>query len=211
MSQLRDTFRQARPYREVPVAVVLLVTFVYLRLNLDDHVRGRRGRTFIEPEFWPGLLLTFGVVLSVVYLVLTILRARGAVSDHGVGLVARAEETAEQSSATIDETGGGPPDTVETAPPTTKAPPQRRNLLGLGGAAALLFAYIWFMPTLGFVPISLVFCVAFLLLVGERRWWLLVALPLAVVAFVLGIFTRLLVVPLPRGSGFFLELSTYLY
>jgi hypothetical protein len=32
-----------------------------------------------------------------------------------------------------------------------------------------------------------------------------------VTAVIVYTFTRLLVVPLPRGSGIFLELSTYLY
>lgn len=82
------------------------------------------------------------------------------------------------------------------------------RLLAAGG---LLVAYIVVMQLAGFVPVTLVFSLAFLLLMGVRRWWLLVGIPIALAVFVLAVFTRFLTVPLPRGVGPFLEFSTWLY
>jgi hypothetical protein len=67
------------------------------------------------------------------------------------------------------------------------------------------------MRHVGFVPSTLVFSIVFLVFVGERRWKVIASFPILLLAALLYTFTRLLVVPLPRGSGFFLELSTYFY
>jgi hypothetical protein len=51
----------------------------------------------------------------------------------------------------------------------------------------------------------------FLLFVGERRWWIVTGFPVVLLGALLFTFTRLLVVPLPRGTGVFLQFSTYFY
>lgn len=80
-------------------------------------------------------------------------------------------------------------------------------LAGLG----LLVAYVYLLGPIGFVPATVLFSVGFLLLVGEHRWWVLVAFPVVSVTVLIGVFTQLLTVSLPRGNGFLLTLSTYLY
>lgn len=178
-------------YDEVAVAVVLFVAFLILRARIDVFVPGGRGRTFIESDAWPGAILTAAVVLSAAYVVQTVRRARGA--EALMPEATLVGPTAEEAPALQVDTGNGH---------------QPRQL---AAGFALLLGYIWVMPTIGFVPATVLFCVALPLLLGERRWWLIVGIPAAVTTLVLMIFTRLLVVPLPRGRGIFLELSTYLY
>ena len=184
-----------RPFREVILAGLLVLLFGNFWLRLDTFVSGRRGQALLDPDFWPGLLVATATVLSLAYLVLAILDVlrvqRGASAADG-------DAAGERAQPTLSD------------PEARDVPTLARRLRALA-AFVLLGLYIYAMPTTGFVPITLVFTVAFLILLGERRWWFLIVLPIGVVAAVILVFTRLLVVPLPRGSGFFLELSTYLY
>lgn len=163
------------------MAAGLLLLFGWLLLTLSDQMSGRQVGTYVSAEFWPRSLLVVGTGLSAVYLVRTVL-------------------TGLRSGAAVE---------AET-PVSDEAPP-RTYPVRLFGAGALLLAYVFVMQVVGFVPATLAFCLAFLLLMGVRRWWILAGLPVLVAAFVLMVFTRLLVVPLPRGVGSFLEFSTWLY
>jgi putative tricarboxylic transport membrane protein len=191
--RLRSTRLRERwsHYDEVAVAIVLLAVFVFLRVRIDTFTPGGRGRTFLTPDAWPGAILVLAIALSTIYLAQSLRRARRAPSLLPVTtpLSPTADEKATITSSGDDGTEGW------------------RLLAGFG----LLLAYIYFMPAIGFVPVTLLFCIAFLLMVGERRWWVVAAIPAVATVVVVAIFTRLLVVPLPRGQGVFLELSTYLY
>ncbi|MPZ89499.1 MAG: hypothetical protein GEU81_15830 [Nitriliruptorales bacterium] len=188
------TWSFSKTHEEIIVAVVLLAVLVFFRLRLDNFVIGRSGRTFLDPDFWPGALLTFGIVLALIYLaalVRTLLRERRPSAD--------ADDSAADGITGLVHAPEDAPDEAVAKP------------FLLAGGFLLLFAYIWAVGPLGFVPSTLLFCVLFMLLVGERRWYALVSLPVALTAGVVLVFTRVLVVPLPRGSGIFLQLSTYLY
>lgn len=199
-------------WEEVVVAAVLLVGAVFFRLRIDVFVRGREG-SFLGPDFWPATLLTIGIVLSAMYLVLAIIWARRQSSELAVGEVATVPAAAEQPAAS---TGGA---TAVSAVPDADAGAATApvEVANTGSAAklvagfVLLAAYIFLLGPIGFVPASFGFSVAFMLLVGERRWWVLLLFPVLALTILLGIFTQLLVVSLPRGTGIFIDLSTYFY
>ncbi|HLR97642.1 MAG TPA: tripartite tricarboxylate transporter TctB family protein [Jiangellaceae bacterium] len=190
--------RWRRSYEEVIVAAVLLAGAIVLRLNIDDLVRGREGN-YIGPAFWPGILLTIGIVLSAIYLVLTVIWARREDRGHehepqpAPGAELAAEAPAAGDSADEDLTHHGS---------------VAKTVVG----AILLTGYIYLMTgPMGFAPATVLFTAAFLLLAGERRWYVLVLVPIVAVAVVILVFTQMLSVALPRGTGFLLVLSTYLY
>ncbi|MFA9430464.1 tripartite tricarboxylate transporter TctB family protein [Egicoccus sp. AB-alg2] len=199
-----------RAVQEVVVAAVLLLGFVYLRLTLDQHVQGRRGAAYLDPDFWPAWLLNAGILFCLLYLVTSLLRLRarrvgGASGDPHTS-------SGDVAGTAREMTAAGDAATSTTA---TSEPPEasdaQRNPKALAGGVALIFGFVYLMPVLGFLPVAVLFCVAFLLFVGERRWYVVTAVPVVLMAAILYVFTRLLVVPLPRGRGVFLEMSTFLY
>lgn len=203
-------------WEEVIVAAVLLVGAVFFRLNIEDFVRGREG-SFLGPEFWPATLLTIAIVLSAVYLVLAIISARrqsaGREVEEGQTAPAGAPAAAERPAA---PTGGAT--AVSAAPATDAGGATAPAEVAHTGSAAkliggflLLAAFIYLLGPIGFVPAAFLFSVGFMLLVGERRWWVLLVFPVIAITVLLGIFTQLLVVSLPRGTGIFIDLSTYFY
>lgn len=235
-----DRFPQAgrrwhQGWEEVLVAAVLLVGAIFFRLRIEDFVRGREG-SFLGPEFWPATLLTIAIVLSAVYLVLAVIWARRQSAEASGGHGATAPATVEQQAAaepaaraepsvttaepSAASTGGdtavsAEPDAEPHAGAAAATPPAEvANTGGVGkllGGIAVLAAFIYLLGPIGFVPAGFLFSVAFMLLVGERRWWVLLLFPVVALTVLLGIFTQLLVVSLPRGTGIFIDLSTYFY
>jgi small-conductance mechanosensitive channel len=193
-------------HEEIVVAALFLVGMVFFRFRLDSFVIGREG-SFAGPTFWPGVLLSIGIVLSAAYLVLAIIWSR----RQG----AEAASVPERSTAPTGAGGGAaatgaePPAAAATAPEAEEA--REGSVLKLVVGFVLLAAYIYLLAPIGFVPSTLLFSVGFLLLAGERRWYLLAGFPVVAVTVLLGVFTQLLTVSLPRGTGVFLTLSTYLY
>lgn len=216
--------RWRKEYEEVVVAAVLLLGALFFRLRIDSFVAGRAG-TNLDPDFWPGLLLSLAVVLSAIYLVLAVIWARREDQPHlataTVAAPARAstgteaDTTAAPAPAVTGSSGGSP--SVGAVPPDTDPVPHpveeahTGSVFKLVGGFLLLAAYIYLLGPIGFVPASAIFAVGFMMLVGERRWYVLLIFPVVAITVLLGIFTQLLVVSLPRGTGFLVDLSTYLY
>ena len=183
--------RLSKPLQEVIVAALLVVFFAFFRLQVSEFIAGRRGRTYMDPDAWPAALLTLGLVLSLVYLVLSFMalrrhETRGATATSATDVLANFEDEAPAGTET------------------------KRPWFALSGLGVVV-GFALLIPQIGFIPATFLFGVVFLLLLGERRWWLVLALPTVASAAIIGIFTQLLVVPLPRGVGPFLELSTWLY
>jgi putative tricarboxylic transport membrane protein len=211
-----------RSRQEILIALVMLGVFVYLRVQIEELVRGRRGAAFLDPDFWPGWLLNILILLAIIYLVQSIMRAlrpppaelhakpSAAATTEPAGA---AGELAADADASADAAPLAPASQQQKEPEEEHlddtAP--SRNPLMLVVGFGLIFAFIWLMPRIGFIPSGLLFAVAFLLAVGERRLRIVATIPIVLMAVILYVFTRLLVVPLPRGRGFFLELSTYFY
>lgn len=203
-------------WEEVIVAAVLLVGAIFFRVRIDAFVLGREG-SYLGPDFWPATLLTIGIVLSAIYLVLAVISARRQSAEREVeespAAPAEAPAAAERPAAPI---GGATAVSArqEADAGATTAPAEVANtgsVAKLIGGFLLLAAFIYLLGPIGFVPASFLFSVGFMLLVGERRWWVLLLFPVIAITVLLGIFTQLLVVSLPRGTGIFIDLSTYLY
>jgi putative tricarboxylic transport membrane protein len=184
--------RFGRAEQELLTALVLLLGAVYFRLNIADFVTGRRGAGFVDPDFWPGWLLNVIIVSSAIYAFQAWRKRSESADASGIATV--------EERLAKDEPLEGLHEVAVTGSIW-------RLLLGF----AILWAYIYSMTRIGFLPSTFLFALTFLLFVGERRPLVLVAIPVTIVAAILGVFTRLLVVPLPRGTGFFLELSTFFY
>jgi putative tricarboxylic transport membrane protein len=185
--------RFGRAEQELLTAGVLLVGSLYLRLNIDDFISGRRGAGFVDPDFWPGWLLNVIIVSSAVYTLQAWRRRSSSADPSGVATVSERVTPHDEASEGLHEVA------VSGSLP--------RLLLGF----AILWAYVYSMTRIGFVPSTFLFSLVFLRFVGERRPVMLAAIPVTILFAILGVFTRLLVVPLPRGSGIFLEFSTFFY
>jgi len=210
-----------RPRQEILIGLVMLGLFVFLRLQLTDLVRGRRGAAFLDPDFWPGWLLNLLIVLVVIYLVQAIMRvvrapavepeakppATAGTEPAGMAGELAADADASADAAPLEPGAEGPKEPEEPEADTAQPKNPAMLLAGFG----LIFAFIWLMPRIGFIPSGLLFAVAFLLAVGERRVRIVATIPVVLMALILYVFTRLLVVPLPRGQGVFLQFSTYFY
>lgn len=188
--------RFGRAEQELLTGGVVLAIAVYLRLNLDAHVVGRRGVGYVDPDFWPSWLLNVIIVTATVYLLQTWRRRAGAADPSGIATVAErvaGDDGASRATAIPDDA------------------PMSGDLVRLLLGFALLWSYIFAMTRIGFVPSTFLFAMIFLIFVGERRPLIIVTIPVTIVAAILFVFTRLLVVPLPRGTGVFLELSIFFY
>lgn len=188
--------RFGRAEQELVTAVVLLVGSLYLRLNITDFVTGRRGAGYVDPDFWPGWLLNVIIVSSALYTLQAWRKRSSATDASGV--------------ATASERVAAP----GTAAPETKGLHEvavSGSILKLVLGFVILWAYVYGMTRVGFVPSTFLFSLVFLRFVGERRPLMLAAIPVTILVAILGVFTRLLVVPLPRGNGIFLEFSTFFY
>ena len=209
-------------HEEVLVAILLLGAFLFFFLRIDDFVIGRRG-TFLSPTFWPSVLLALGAIFSAGYLMHALLdlrnqRREGTTQDadpagtEPVGTEPAGATAATDSSAA--EAGPSPVTVAKDHPVIDEDEDGRSRLHHIGktvAGAALLALYIWLLGPIGFIPATFLFTLAFLILAGERRWWMLTAFPVGTTVVVVLVFTQLLTVALPRGRGIFVTLSTYLY
>lgn len=211
-----------QPRQEILMGLVMLAGFVYMRVQIEDLVRGRRGAAYLDPDFWPGWLLNLLILLVVIYIAQAVMRA---IRPPEVEPVDEPSATADSEPAGMAGELAADADARPDADPLTSASQQHaepeeehlrdtatsKNPLMLVAGFALIFAFIWLMPRIGFIPSGLLFAAAFLLTVGERRWSIVTSIPIVLMGLILYVFTRLLVVPLPRGRGFFLEFSTFFY
>ncbi|MDH3663342.1 MAG: tripartite tricarboxylate transporter TctB family protein [Alphaproteobacteria bacterium] len=73
------------------------------------------------------------------------------------------------------------------------------------GLFVIPLIYAWLLPRTGFYLTTPVFLISFLLYVGERRWHVILATTLLIMALVLLVFAKLFYVALPVGNwpGFY--------
>jgi len=78
-------------------------------------------------------------------------------------------------------------------------------------AIGLSIAYLFLLPVMGFIAITPLFLIGFMLLLGEKSkgWILGVSIGMTVIIVVL--FTKAMYVPLPRGVWLFREFSLLFY
>ena len=78
-------------------------------------------------------------------------------------------------------------------------------------AIALGVAYLYFLPILGFIAVTPIFMIAFMLLLGEKSKGWIIGVSIAMTAIIVVMFTKAMYVPLPRGVWFFREFSLLFY
>jgi hypothetical protein len=131
--------------------------------------------------FWPLLSLGASVLLSLSWLISTLARA-----------------SKEKGKA------------VENPTPEAMAEAWgRRRKVGL--SILCLLAYIIAMPWVGFIPSTLMFILAFALVLEERRKWVLIISPVLVASIVIGVFAKFITIPFPKGVGVFAAFSRLFY
>ena len=181
----------SQPVQQVIAAAALLAFFTWFRVRLDQHVVARAGE-FVDADFWPGLLLSVGMLLSAGLLLMTIVKWRKAVADEPPQGPAHDQE----------------PEQAEGDAPIPSAVGSGWKALG---GLALVIGYAYLLRPVGFLVTTVLFCVLFLALQRVRNWIFYVAIPVGVNALVLIVFTRMLQSPLPQGQGFFRQISAIFY
>ena len=78
-------------------------------------------------------------------------------------------------------------------------------------AIGLGVAYLALLPILGFIAITPVFMIAFMLLLGEKSTGWIIGVSIAMTAVIVVLFTKAMYVPLPRGVWLFREFSLLFY
>jgi putative tricarboxylic transport membrane protein len=85
----------------------------------------------------------------------------------------------------------------------------RRRKVAL--SAVLLIIYVIVMPWIGFVLSTLLYVLAFIIVLEERRKWVLISSPFLITALVIVVFSKFIVIPFPRGMGLFAAFSRFFY
>ncbi len=160
---------------------VILVFFLF---TLLESFKLHEIRRFGEmgSGFWPILVLGLASVLSAILLLSSLRKGK--------------------------EKGGK--EVAEPPSPESFADRKRaRNIVILGSVTTLF--YIFAMQWVGFAIATFLFVLAFIVILGDRRKWVLIFSPLLVTVFILVVFSKFIAIPFPRGIGIFAELSRFFF
>ena len=160
---------------------VILVFFLFMLFESRGLHEIRRFGE-VGSGFWPILVLALASILSAILLFSSFLQGK--------------EKGAKQSEE--------PP-----SPAAIASRRRPRNILILSSAATLL--YIFAMQWVGFAIATLLYVLGFIIILGERRKWVLISSPLLVTVFILVVFSKFISIPFPKGIGFFAELSRFFF
>lgn len=78
-------------------------------------------------------------------------------------------------------------------------------------AIGLGVAYLFLLPVLGFIAITPLFMIAFMVLLGEKSKGWIIGVSISMTAVIVVLFTKAMYVPLPRGVWLFREFSLLFY
>jgi putative tricarboxylic transport membrane protein len=161
---------------------VILVFFLFLLIDsLKLHEIRRFGE--VGSGFWPILILSMAALMSAFLLLSSILQFRK---------------------------GKGNEEPEETLSPEELAGRKKqRNIVIL--CAVVTLGYLFAMQGIGFALATFLYVLAFILVLGERRKSVLIVSPVVVTALILVVFSKLIAMPLPKGMGFFADLSRFLF
>lgn len=160
---------------------VILVFFLFM---LFESLKLHEIRRFGElgSGFWPILILALASVLSGILLFSSLMKRKG-----------KGEKEAEE-----------PP-----SPESMATRKRARRIVVISSVATLI--YIFAMQWVGFALATLFYVLAFIVILGERRKWVLIFSPVLVTVFILVVFSRFIAIPFPRGIGIFAELSRFFF
>jgi putative tricarboxylic transport membrane protein len=131
--------------------------------------------------FWPLLSLGFATILSLVWLITNLQKYSR-----------ERQETNEKPE---------PENAAETW--------NRRKKVGL--SLVCLFCYILMTPWIGFILSTVLFILAFVLALDERRKVVLIVSPPLITVVIILVFAKFITIPLPKGVGIFAEFSRLFY
>lgn len=165
---------------EIVVGAFCVVYFSFMFYEATAlHGVGRFGET--GSGFWPLLSLGASVLLSLHWLISTLVRSS---KEKGTAVEKPTPEA-------IAEAWG------------------RRRKVGL--SIVCLLVYIIAMAWVGFILSTLLFVLAFAMVLEERRKWVLVTSPVLVTAIIIGVFAKFITIPFPKGVGIFAAFSRLFY
>ena len=160
---------------------VILVFFLFMLL---ESLKLHEIRRFGEmgSGFWPILILALASILSAILLFSSLRKGKE-----------KGEKEAQE-----------PP-----SPESIAGRKRARNIVILSSVATLF--YIFAMQWVGFAIATFLFVLAFIVILGDRRKWVLIFSPLLVTVFILVVFSKFIAIPFPRGIGIFAELSRFFF
>jgi len=167
---------------EIVANVVFIAFFIFMLINsLKLHEIRRFGE--VGSGFWPILILSAATLLSILLLVSTSIKYLNEKKKASV-------EASVSKEALVDLKS-------------------RRRKFAL--SVILLLIYVIVMPWIGFVLSTLIYVLAFILALEERRKYVLIISPVLVTALIVIIFAKFIVIPFPRGVGIFAAFSRLIY
>ena len=131
--------------------------------------------------FWPLLSLGVATILSLAWLMINL------------GKYSRDKQKTEEKSET------------ESAAEAWS----RRKKVGL--SLVSLLCYIVIIPLIGFLLSTILFILAFILALDERRKAVLLVSPPLITVVIILVFAKFITIPLPKGVGIFAEFSRLFY
>jgi putative tricarboxylic transport membrane protein len=131
--------------------------------------------------FWPILSLGFSVILSLIWLFRNLRQY--------------SREKREIKGKPESEDAGG-------------AWNRRKKV---GSSLLCLLCYIVLIPWIGFLLATVLFILAFILALDERRKTVLIISPPLITAVIILVFAKFITIPLPKGVGIFAEFSRLFY
>jgi len=167
---------------EIVANIVIIAFFIFMLINsFKLHAIRRFGE--MGSGFWPMLTLSAATLLSIILLISTITKHLKEKKKSSV-------EVTISKEAFVDLKN-------------------RRKKFVL--SVILLLIYIIVMPWIGFVLSTLIYVLAFILALEERRKYVLIISPILVTALVITIFANFIAIPFPRGVGIFAAFSRLIY
>jgi len=76
---------------------------------------------------------------------------------------------------------------------------------------AFMLAYAFLLEIVGFIVLTPIWVAAYMLAIGMRRWRWLIGATVIFSAFMIVVFPKLMLIPLPRGIGIFREISYLIF
>ena len=169
--------------RDGIIANVVIIAFFILMLIHSFKLHGIRRFGEMGSGFWPILILSTATLLSIILLISTLIKYLNEKEKTSVGVSISQEALVDLKN--------------------------RRKKFVL--SVVLLFIYVVVMPWIGFILSTLIYILAFILALEERRKYVLAISPVLVTALIVIIFTKFIVIPFPRGVGIFAAFSRLIY
>lgn len=167
---------------EIVASGVIVAFFIFMLINsVGLHEIRRFGE--MGSGFWPMLVLSAATLLSLFLLISNLRKYR------------KDKEKA--------------PSVAAVSPEARMDVRNRRKKFAL--SVIFLLIYIVIMPWVGFGLSTLVYVLAFILVLGERRKFVMIFSPILVTVLMILVFSRFIAIPFPKGVGIFAAFSRLIY